>query len=31
MGDMDLVDAFTAFGTPSAEETKYAKQVESYM
>ena len=31
MGDMNLVDVFTAFGTPTAEETKMAKKVEAYM
>jgi len=31
MGDIDLLDAFTKFGTVSQEEKKYAKEVEVYM
>jgi len=31
MGDVDLLDAFTKFGTVSEEEKKIAKDVEVYM
>jgi len=31
MGEMNLVDAFTAFGTPTAEESNMAKKVEAYI
>ena len=29
MGDVDLLDAFTKFGTVSEEEKKYAKEIEA--
>ena len=31
IGNLDLVDAFTAFGTVSEDEKKYAKDVEAYL
>ena len=31
MGDMDLFDAFTKFGTVSDDEKVMAKKVETYM
>jgi len=31
MGDVDLLDAFTKFGTVSEEEKKVAKDVEAFM